>query len=96
LPHNGDGYEAGLEQAFWKLVQDDWKAQNSETEAGVRQALTLQAIRWQHLHGLPDPDSVSPGTVDSRHSLTESHIHNAVGDISPVSSEGHCYDRVTA
>ena len=47
----------------------------------MRRALTLQAIRWQQVHGLPDPGVVSPGTVHSRQSLTDSHIHNEVGDI---------------
>jgi hypothetical protein len=66
LSPNGNGYEAGLEQASWKPMQNYCKEPNSETEEGVGQALTLQATRWQHVHGLSDPGVVSPGTVDSR------------------------------
>ena len=66
MPPNGNGHETGFEQAFWKPMQDYWKEQNSETEAGVGQALTRQATRWQHVHALSDPGVVSPGTVDSR------------------------------
>ena len=33
-----------------------------ETEAAVRQALTLDVIRWQYLHGVPDESLVSPDT----------------------------------
>jgi RNA polymerase sigma factor (sigma-70 family) len=32
------------------------------TEAAVRAALTLDAIRWQYLHGVPDEGVVSPDT----------------------------------
>ena len=39
-----------------------WQQRNPQTEAAVRQALTLDAIRWQYLHGVPDQSLVSPDT----------------------------------
>lgn len=62
ISQNGNGYEAGFTQAFWKPVREYWHDQNPGTEAAVRQALTLDAIRWQYLHGVADETVVSPDT----------------------------------
>lgn len=40
-----------------------------ETEPAVRAALTREAIRWQYLHGVPDPSLVSPDTWEHDHAL---------------------------
>jgi pimeloyl-ACP methyl ester carboxylesterase len=62
ITQNGNGYEAGFEQAFWKPVREYWKERTPETEEPLRQAMTLDAIRWQYTHGVPDPSVVSPDT----------------------------------
>ncbi len=62
VTQNGNGYEAGFVDAFWEPVRAFWHDRNERTEAGVRQALTLDAIRWQYLNGVPDPTVVSPDT----------------------------------
>jgi len=62
ITQNGNGYEAGLVEAFWKPVREFWRERNAETEAGVRGALTVDAIRWQYLNGVPEPTVVSPDT----------------------------------
>jgi pimeloyl-ACP methyl ester carboxylesterase len=62
ITQNGNGYEAGLTEDFWKPVREFWQDRNPQTEAAVRQALTLDAIRWQYLHGVPDESLVSPDT----------------------------------
>jgi pimeloyl-ACP methyl ester carboxylesterase len=62
ITQNGNGYEAGLGEEFWKPVRAYWQDQNPQTEAPIRQALTLEAIRWQYLHGVPDQSLVSPDT----------------------------------
>ncbi|HXW46661.1 MAG TPA: alpha/beta hydrolase [Streptosporangiaceae bacterium] len=59
---NGNGYEAGFTEAFWKPVRDYWLEQNPQTEAALREALTLDAIRWQYVHGVRDQSVVSPDT----------------------------------
>jgi pimeloyl-ACP methyl ester carboxylesterase len=64
ITQNGNGYEAGFAEGFWKPVQEYWRDQNPRSEAGVRQALTREAIRWQYLHGVPDESLVSPDTWD--------------------------------
>jgi pimeloyl-ACP methyl ester carboxylesterase len=62
ITQNGNGYEAGFTEAFWKPVRAYWQDRNPRTEASVRQALTLEAIRWQYLTGVPDETLVSPDT----------------------------------
>lgn len=62
ITQNGNGYEAGFTEEFWQPVRAYWREQTPQTEAGVRQALTLEAIRWQYLHGVPDESLVSPDT----------------------------------
>jgi pimeloyl-ACP methyl ester carboxylesterase len=60
VTQNGNGYEAGFTEAFWKPVREYWQEQNPRTEDAVREALTLDGIRWQYLHGVPDESVVSP------------------------------------
>jgi pimeloyl-ACP methyl ester carboxylesterase len=62
VTQNGNGYDEGFTEAFWKPLRDYWQDRNPQTEAAVRQALTLDAIRWQYLHGVPDPTLISPDT----------------------------------
>jgi pimeloyl-ACP methyl ester carboxylesterase len=62
VTQNGNGYEAGFTDAFWKPVREYWQEQNPTTEAAIGEALTLDAIRWQYLHGVPDESVVSPDT----------------------------------
>jgi len=62
ISQNGNGYEAGFAEGFWKPVREYWQDPSPRAEAAVRQALTLEAIRWQYLHGVPDQSLVSPDT----------------------------------
>jgi pimeloyl-ACP methyl ester carboxylesterase len=62
ISQSGNGYEAGFTDAFWKPVREYWRDRNPETEAALGQALSLDAIRWQYTHGVPDPTIVSPDT----------------------------------
>lgn len=60
ITQNGNGYDAGFTPEFWAPVWAYHREQTAETEAGVRAALSIDAIRWQYLHGVPDPSVVSP------------------------------------
>src|SRR5882757_5689904 len=62
ITQNGNGYEAGFTEAFWKPMREYWQDRHPRTEAAVRQILTLDAIRWQYLHGVPDETLISPDT----------------------------------
>ena len=60
ITQNGNAYEAGFVPAFWQGVWDYHKERNERTEAGMRTALTLEAIRWQYLTGTPDETLIDP------------------------------------
>jgi pimeloyl-ACP methyl ester carboxylesterase len=60
ISQNGNGYDAGFAASFWKTVWDYQTHQTAETEAAVRQFLTLEATRWQYLTGVPDETLVDP------------------------------------
>jgi pimeloyl-ACP methyl ester carboxylesterase len=60
VSQNGNGYDAGFVESFWKTVWDYQTEKTTETEAAVRQFLTLEATRWQYLTGVPDETLVDP------------------------------------
>jgi pimeloyl-ACP methyl ester carboxylesterase len=60
ITQNGNAYEAGFVDSFWKGV---WAYQNEPTaqnEAPLRQFLGLDATRWQYLNGVTDESLVDP------------------------------------
>ncbi|MFI7613603.1 alpha/beta fold hydrolase [Nonomuraea terrae] len=69
ITQNGNAYEAGFVDAFWRTVWDYQREQTPQTEAAIREALTLDAIKWQYLTGVPDPTLVSPETWHHDHAL---------------------------
>lgn len=60
ITQNGNGYEAGFVESFWKVVQAYQREPTADTEAPVRGFLTLQATRWQYVTGVPDETLVDP------------------------------------
>ncbi|OBJ88150.1 alpha/beta fold hydrolase [Mycobacterium asiaticum] len=60
ITQNGNGYDAGFVENFWKVVWAYQTEQTAETEAAVRQFLTLDATRWQYLTGVADETLVDP------------------------------------
>ena len=60
ISQNGNGYDAGFVESFWKVVWDYQTEQTTETEQTVRQFLTLDATRWQYLTGVADETLVDP------------------------------------
>ncbi len=62
VTQNGNGYEDGFVESFWSDVWAYGAHPGPETEPAVRTALSVDAIRWQYVHGVPDPTLVSPDT----------------------------------
>ncbi|MGA9493530.1 MAG: alpha/beta hydrolase [Mycobacterium sp.] len=60
ISQNGNAYEAGFVEDFWKTVRAYQASQTAETESAVRQFLTLEATRWQYVTGVPDETLVNP------------------------------------
>ncbi|WNV88435.1 alpha/beta hydrolase [Umezawaea sp. Da 62-37] len=69
ITQNGNAYAEGLVPGFWAPVRAYWADPNPETAAPVRDALSLEAIRWQYTHGVPDVSLVSPDAWAHDHAL---------------------------
>jgi pimeloyl-ACP methyl ester carboxylesterase len=60
ISQNGNAYDAGFVESFWKVVTAYQAEQTAETEGAVRQFLTLDATRWQYVAGVADETLVNP------------------------------------
>lgn len=60
ISQNGNGYDAGFVESFWKVVQAYQREPTADSEAPVRQFLTLDATRWQYVTGVADETLVDP------------------------------------
>jgi pimeloyl-ACP methyl ester carboxylesterase len=61
MTQNGNGYEEGLANLLhWQPIWDYGHDQSHHNEAALRPSLELDAVRWQYLHGEPDPTLISP------------------------------------
>lgn len=62
VTQNGNGYDEGFVEDFWTPVWAYQREQTPETEAAIRTALGVDAIKWQYLTGVADETLVSPDT----------------------------------
>lgn len=62
VTQNGNGYEDGFVDSFWAGLWAYGANPGPDTEPAVRTAMSRDAIRWQYVHGVPDPSVVSPDT----------------------------------
>lgn len=61
---NGNAYEEGLDNEFWKPVKEYWKDQSVKHKEPLRGLLTLEATKWQYLTGVRNVETISPDTWD--------------------------------
>lgn len=58
---NGNAYDEGLDNEFWKPIKAYWKEPDSkEKRDALRKLLTFDATKWQYTDGVKNPDLVSP------------------------------------
>jgi pimeloyl-ACP methyl ester carboxylesterase len=58
---NGDAYDEGLDNDFWKPIKAYWKeAANEKLREQLRPFTKLDATKWQYTHGLKNPELVAP------------------------------------
>ncbi|MFO0879042.1 MAG: alpha/beta hydrolase [Gemmataceae bacterium] len=58
---NGNAYDEGLDNDFWKPIKAYWKEPGSkEKREALRGFTKLGATRWQYTHGVKNPELVSP------------------------------------
>ena len=62
ISQSGNAYREGFQPAFFQPVFDYWREKTPATEYAVRQALTLDATRYQYLTGVADETVVDPVT----------------------------------
>jgi pimeloyl-ACP methyl ester carboxylesterase len=62
VTQNGNGYDEGFIESFWTTVWEYQLDQNPDTEAAIRGALDIDAIKWQYVIGVADETLVSPDT----------------------------------
>ena len=60
ISQNGNAYDAGFVEDFWKTVRAYQEQPTPENESPLRQFLTLDATRWQYVTGVPDETLVNP------------------------------------
>lgn len=59
VTQNGNAYEAGLGDD-WAPVRRYWAEPTPENRDALRSILTLEATRWQYVHGVADESRVAP------------------------------------
>jgi pimeloyl-ACP methyl ester carboxylesterase len=69
VSQNGNAYDEGFVDSFWKTVRAYQQEQTAGTEAGIRFALTLDATKWQYLTGAEDPSLVNPESWEHDYAL---------------------------
>jgi pimeloyl-ACP methyl ester carboxylesterase len=62
VSQNGNGYEEGFIDGFWDGVRAYQRDPSPAKEGPLREALTVDTIKWQYVTGVSDPSLVSPDT----------------------------------
>ncbi len=57
---NGNAYDEGIDNDFWKPLKAYWKEKTAEREKPLREFLFREATIWQYTHGVRDRDVISP------------------------------------
>ena len=58
---NGNAYDEGLNHPFWEPIKALWREPTSrEKRDALRNLITYDATRWQYIHGVKNPELVSP------------------------------------
>jgi pimeloyl-ACP methyl ester carboxylesterase len=60
ISQNGNAYDEGLGEAFWKPVRAYWKEQTPQHREALRSRLTFEGVRDAYLQGAPHPLDVAP------------------------------------
>ncbi len=61
IVQNGNAYDEGLDNDFWKPVKDYWKnPHDAAKREALRGLLSYEATKWQYTHGVSEVDRISP------------------------------------
>ncbi len=62
IVQNGNAYDEGLDNDFWKPIKAYWKNRTKEQGDKLRGLLTLGATKWQYTEGVRNVETISPDT----------------------------------
>ena len=62
IVQNGNAYDEGIDNEFWKPIKGYWKDRSKENGDGLRTLLTFDATKWQYTHGVRNVETISPDT----------------------------------
>jgi pimeloyl-ACP methyl ester carboxylesterase len=71
IVQNGNAYAEGLANDFWKPIKAYWAGKTPENAAPLRQALKVDAIKWQYTNGTRQPEKIDPDTWTIDRALLE-------------------------
>jgi pimeloyl-ACP methyl ester carboxylesterase len=57
---NGNAYDEGLDNDFWKPLKAYWQEKTAEREQPLRAAFTRETTVWQYTEGVRDQEAISP------------------------------------
>lgn len=57
---NGNAYEEGLDNEFWKPFRPFWKNKSESNAAPLLPLFELGATKWQYYTGVGNPEAISP------------------------------------
>jgi pimeloyl-ACP methyl ester carboxylesterase len=57
---NGNAYDEGLDNDFWKPLKAYWQEKTTERETPLRGFFTREATIWQYTAGVRDQEAISP------------------------------------
>jgi pimeloyl-ACP methyl ester carboxylesterase len=57
---NGNAYDEGIDNDFWKPLKAYWKEKTAEREKPLHGFLNREATIWQYTHGIRDKEAISP------------------------------------
>lgn len=69
ISQGGNAYNEGFQPEFFAPMRAYWREQTPSTEEGVREALSLDLIRWLYLSGATDETRIDPTTWLFDHAL---------------------------
>jgi pimeloyl-ACP methyl ester carboxylesterase len=59
---NGNAYDEGLDNDFWKPIKDYWQEKTAAREKPLLRLFTREATVWQYTNGVRDREAISPDT----------------------------------
>ncbi len=60
IVQNGNAYEEGLDNDFWKPIKAYWADPSSANREALRGFLAIDGTKWQYTHGTRNIENISP------------------------------------